>query len=558
MIVTKITSSLEKIFADEKPVSYPVLKELTALKGERVSIQYMFTYDANGSDYLNGVIRVEPKFSGTLAKYIHSVRDIYQVPVVKTVNWEMGGIDGNYLRTAPGLFPDVLTPLQFGGKISIHRDVLSAIWIEFRLPEDIDAGDYDLKIELDAEDAGKCENTFTLSVINATLPKEDIYFTQWFHSDCLADYYHVPAWSEEHWRIVENFARVAAENGITMLLTPIFTPPLDTAVGGERTTVQLLDITKDGNKYTFDFSRLARWIDMCDRVGIKYFEIAHLFTQWGAAHAPKIMATENGEYKKIFGWETDSTGEEYTAFLRQLLTELLAFMKKGGNDKRCFFHISDEPHLDHLDKYRAARDAVKDILAGYPIMDALSDFDFYKLGVIDNPIPATNHIKPFLEANVPHLWTYYCMGQNINVSNRFHSMPAWRNRSIGMQFFKFNIEGFLQWGYNFYNNQRSSDMINPYLECGANLIFTGGDCFSVYPAHDGTALESARIIVFHEALQDVKAMKLCESLYGHERVVMEIEKVLGDELTFERCAYSSHEMLLVRRRINEMIREKVS
>ena len=350
---------------------------------------------------------------------------------------------------------------------------------------------------------------------------------------------------------------MAVENGINMLLTPIFTPPLDTARGGERTTVQLLDISYDGAKYTFDFAKLQRWIDMCDRVGIKYFEIAHLFTQWGAAHAPKIMATVNGEYKKIFGWETDSTGEEYTFFLRSLLTELIAFMKKGGNDKRCFYHISDEPHPEHAEKYLAAKNTVKDILKDYVIMDALSDFSFYKCGIVDNPIPSTNHIRHFLEAKVPHLWTYTCVGQNINVSNRFHSMPAWRNRSIGMQMFKFNIEGFLQWGYNFYNNQWSTDTINPYIECGANMIFTGGDSFSVYPASDGTALESARIIVFHEALQDIKAMKLCESFYGHDKVVEAIEDVLGDELTFERCALSSHEMLHVRAKINEMIKAKL-
>ena len=554
MIVTKITSSQEKIFADEKVVSYPELKKLTALKGERVSVQYMFTYEQGGADIFDGVLRIEPKFSGSLAPYIHSVRDIYQVPVVKTVNWERGGIDGNYLRTAPGLFPDVLNPLQFGGKISISPCSLSAVWIEMRIPESIEAGEYELKIELDGEKYGKRENTFTLEVLNATLPKEDIYVTQWFHSDCLADYYHVDVWSEEHWRIVENFARVAVENGINTLLTPIFTPPLDTAVGGERTTVQLIKIEKCNGKYTFNFDLVDRWVKMCDRVGVTNFEIAHLFTQWGAAHAPKIMATVDGEYKKIFGWETDSTGEEYRTFIRQLLTEFIAFMKKDGNDKRCFFHISDEPHLEHLEKYNEAKNSVADLLEDYTGMDALSDFDLYEKGAVKNPIPSSDHISHFLEAKVPHLWTYYCMGQNINVSNRFHSMPAWRNRSMGMQMYKYNIEGFLQWGYNFYNNQWSTDHINPYLECGANLIFTGGDCFSVYPAADGTALESARIIVFHEALQDIKAMKLCEKYYGHERVVKEIEDVLGDELTFERCALSSHEMLHVRERINQLIK----
>ncbi len=554
MISTKITSSVEKVYVDESPKSYPELKKLTALKGERVSIQYIFTYEAGGSDVLEWPIRLKPEFSGSLMPYLHSVRDVVNVPVVKTLNFECGGYDDNYQRIAPGLFPDLLNPLQYGGKITISGGVLSSLWIEFRLPENISAGEYDFKIELDGDAHGKRENTFTLEVIDAALPKDEIYFTQWFHCDCLSNYYRAPAWSEEHWRIVENFARVAAENGINTLLTPVFTPPLDTGVGGERTTVQLVGITKNGDEYTFDFSLLQRWIDMCDRVGIKNFEIAHLFTQWGAAHAPKIMATENGEYKKIFGWETDSTGPEYTSFIRQFLKALLDYLKKGGNDKRCFFHISDEPHIEHLEKYREARNSVKDLLADYPLMDALSDFDFYKHGVIDNPIPSTDHIAHFLEAGVPNLWTYYCVGQNINVSNRFHSMPAWRNRSIGMQFFKFDIKGFLQWGYNFYNNQWSSDSINPYLDCGANLAFTGGDSFSVYPATNGEALESARIIVFHEALQDLKAMKLCEKLYGKERVISEIENILGKELTFEVCARTADQMLSIREKINQLIK----
>jgi len=37
------------------------------------------------------------------------------------------------------------------------------------------------------------------------LPKQKTQHTEWFHADCLADYYRVDVWSEEHWRIVENF-----------------------------------------------------------------------------------------------------------------------------------------------------------------------------------------------------------------------------------------------------------------------------------------------------------------------------------------------------------------
>ena len=53
---------------------------------------------------------------------------------------------------------------------------------------------------------------------------------------------------------------------------------------------------------------------MADRNGVKYFEISHLFTQWGAKHAPKIMGCFKGEYVKLFGWETKAESQGYRNF----------------------------------------------------------------------------------------------------------------------------------------------------------------------------------------------------------------------------------------------------
>ena len=49
-------------------------------------------------------------------------------------------------------------------------------------------------------------------------------------------------------------------------------------------------ISVDENGYHFRFEKLVRWIEMCKRSGVKYYEIAHLFSQWGAKYAPQISA----------------------------------------------------------------------------------------------------------------------------------------------------------------------------------------------------------------------------------------------------------------------------
>ena len=554
MIQTKITSSLEKCFPDSSITEYPELTHLSALKNERISFQFLYTDDTVDTSIPYRANSYNLQIEG-IEKGLVSVRRVESVPV--TIPSLNEGGDGNFLRTAPGLYPDPLFPLHQGG-IFVMRGQLQSLWVEIDLCERLSAGEYTVTLKLvDGQKTVHAENSLTLTIIDALLPPQEMILTQWFHCDCLATYYNVEPWSEEHWRIVENFAAIAAKNGINMLLTPVHTPPLDTAVGKERKTVQLVDVTVENGAYSFNFDKLDRWIDMCNRVGIRYFEIAHLFTQWGAQRAPKIEACVEGEYKRIFGWETDSTSEEYTTYLRAFLTAFLAHMKARSDDKRCYFHISDEPNKLHIDRYRAVKASVADILEGYPIMDALSNFEFYQDGLVELPIPSNDHIAPFIEAGVEGLWTYYCCSQDKGVSNRFIAMPLWRTRSIGLQLYKFNIVGFLHWGYNFYNVALSRNPINPFLDTCAGNMFPAGDAFSVYPAQDGSAIESIRIISFYEALQDMRAFQLAQTLCGRDRVMEELESIFGEEIRFDKCAKEAAPLLNIREKINEMIAKNI-
>ena len=336
--------------------------------------------------------------------------------------------------------------------------------------------------------------------------------------------------SEAHWEIIEQFVKTAADHGINMILTPIFTPPLDTEVGGERPTVQLVDVEKSGSTYSFGFDKLKRWIDMCRANGIEYFEFSHLFTQWGAKHAPKIVAKENGELKRIFGWDTDATSEEYKNFMDQFLPELVRFIEDNGLKEFSYFHVSDEPRLDDLESYKSASEIIKKHLEGFLIIDALSNYEFYEKGLVANPIPASNHIEPFLENKVPNLWTYYCCSQYKEVANRFFNMPSARNRILGIQLYKFDIVGFLQWGYNFWYSQYSRYPIDPFRVTDAGHAFPSGDAFAVYPGEDGQPLESLRLEVFYEALQDLRALKLLEELIGRDAVMKMLEEDVAEPI----------------------------
>src|SRR5690606_7313760 len=120
------------------------------------------------------------------------------------------------------------------------------------------------------------------------LPPLDIVNTHWLHADGIAQYYDLEVFGEEHWRVLEEFIASAARMDVTSVLTPTWTPPLDTAIGHYRLPTQLIDIADSDDGYSFDFGKLGRWLDICRRHGIASIEIAHLFTQWGARATPAI------------------------------------------------------------------------------------------------------------------------------------------------------------------------------------------------------------------------------------------------------------------------------
>ncbi|MBE6750763.1 MAG: DUF4091 domain-containing protein [Ruminococcaceae bacterium] len=545
----KLVSSLENCFLDECIDNKKEYKNASCFKNELFHFAVAFQGEATDEKiYANFSIKSE------ISQYVKAWRLEYVPVQFAAYPW----CDDNYLRKTPGLYPDILQPLESNGRLAVGEN-LKSLYIEVDTKGEVPSGVYPITLCFteEKEPNTKHTETFNLEIIDAVLPKQELKFTQWFYTDCLMDYYGTEAFSDEHFEIIENFAKTAVRYGINMLLTPVFTPALDTYIGGERTTTQLVGVEKKNGKYSFDFSLLGRWVDMCNRIGVEYFEIAHFFTQWGAHAAPKIMATVDGEYKKIFGWETDAAGEEYAEFLKAFIPELLQYMKSlDGADKRCWFHISDEPTGEKLEGYMKAKAIVADLLEGYPIIDALSDYEFYSSGAVTRPVPATDHIEPFIENKVPDLWAYYCCVQCKEVSNRFLSMPSYRNRIIGTQLYKYDIDGFLHWGYNYYNNQFSYAKLNPYMSTDGEYFAPSGDTFSVYPGPDKKPWESYRLLVFYDAIQDIRALKLCEELYGKDYVIDLMEKDI-EPITFKKYPHSADYLLELREKINMAIKAKI-
>ena len=523
-----LVDALEKVLPNQEPgkMDHSVLK---GYAGERLSFQLAYSCQNDDRGHSGRNFRIE--VISDLKTQIR-LRKVGLVPCAYPCH---GVVDENYLSREAGLYPDVLLPFSEEEEIQAVPGQWRSLWVDIDLGEgNRQPGKYPIQLILsDALGNRLQEYTLFAEVLEGNLPEQTLLHTEWFHADCLADYYRVPVFSEEHWRIIENFMKTAVRCGVNMLLTPIFTPPLDTAKGGERTTIQLVDILYHNGKYSFKFEKLHRWISLCRKHGIQYLEISHLFSQWGAVAAPKVMAqTEEGRECKLFSWDSPAVGGEYTEFLKIFLPELKVFLKEENILENSYFHISDEPNEDNMDSFGAAVESVRELLADCKVMDALSSFEIYRRGYVQRPVVAVNHIEPFVEAGVKNLWAYYCTGQAVDVPNRFIVMPSARNRILGVLCYIYQVEGFLHWGFNFYNSEKSIEHIDPYAVTDAGEAFPSGDPFIVYPGKDGTAYESMRSVVLEEALSDIRVLKMAEQSLGRDRVLKGIEETAGMKLSF--------------------------
>lgn len=535
----RIISSLEKLYHGDK-VPEAALSHFSMLNNEKKSFQI--------------VIESEQDFKGTLIIET-DIKDIrrYSIEHIKSDFPMAKGADDYYRFSDDGYYPDLLLPVN--DEINIVKGV-NVFWVEANANKE-NVGNNSLKISIKESDISLAESSLNIEIIDCALDFNDFIYTCWFHTDCLMSHYNIEAFSEEYWRVTENFLKTANEYGMNCVLTPIFTPPLDTEIGKERPTVQLVDISHENGKYSFNFDKLTQWIEMAERCGIKYFEMAHFFTQWGANHAPKIMATVNGEYKKIFGWETKATSKEYKKFLTDFSVEFKKYFEERNLKDRVLIHVSDEPNFAMLRSYSKASRLIHKLYKGYKIVDALSDIWFYKLGIVTTPIPSNDHIDKFI-GKTDELWTYYCSAQNKKyVSNRFFCNSSLRTRVLGYQLFKFDVKGFLHWGYNFYYTQLSKAVIDPYKVSDAGGKFPSGDSFVVYPAEGGTAHHSIRLKVFYDALQDMAALHTLKKLTDKKTCLDIIEENGKHSITFSEYPHSDEWLLTTREKINFKIKENM-
>lgn len=468
--------------------------------------------------YTNQSYAFQVVVSGKDGEYPVSVKSdlsisTFQVKKLKGDLYYEKNVDDFYVYAADHYYPELLRRTS----VAKVNDGLAVLY--FTVDGDKKSGNYDIEIKV-----GKDKISLNLEVMDGELVPTDLKITNWLHFDGICAIYNVAPFSDDFYKIFDGFMKAYVSLGNTMALTPLFTPPLDTKVGGERLTTQLVKVKKVGSKYEFNLSDLDKYIDFCLSHGIKYFELSHIFTQWGGKFCPKVMAEVNGKDERIFGWDTKSTSRKYKNFIKQFLGALVPFLKEKGIFDKCVMHLTDEPTGPHVKRYTYLANFVKKYNGGLPVFDALSHYDFCKSGAVDLPVVSIGSSEYHM-FNKRDILAYYCCCEHKDyLTNRYFHMPLCRTETLGVLLYVENVLGFLHWGYNFYNKRWSISVTNPYTDTTAGFDgFPAGDSFLVYPGE--TEVEySIRYFSIKRAFEDYRLLKTLENKIGRDAVLKIIEE----------------------------------
>ncbi|MBO7761979.1 MAG: DUF4091 domain-containing protein [Clostridia bacterium] len=511
MKVTAV-SSTAKIYVSGEP--RPLTTPVILFSGDVCHLQLAIAGDVRTEE---GVLR----FSGGAAARAIKVNRVGFVPGI----YDRLGADDYYELRDDHIYPDVLETVDIH-HLNTTPGYNLPLFLTIRDSEKIPVGDNTVTVTYLAENGIRAKTSFVIRKLAARLPEQKSMYTSWMHYDGIFVHHNVRPFSRDFYKVFGSYLDAAVYSGQTMLLTPIFTPAFDTRVGGERLTAQLLDIREDAEgNFSFDFAKLREFVRFALAHGIRQLEMPPLFTQWGAKHAPKIMVKgPNGRLRRRFGWDTDALSEDYRRFLTTLLPQLVAELRDMGMEENTYFHVSDEPNVAHVEHYRACKGLVMPLLGDKcRTLDACGDIEFAGKTPREYVVPVIYRLRPFIEAGVRPLCTYYCCNpRGDHYPNRLLSMPLSRTVVIGTVFWRHDIALFLHWGFNFYNSIQSRRPISPFNMTDGDWHFPAGDPFIVYPDYAGRgALLSLRLIATRESFRLARILYLLEEKIGRD-AVMEI------------------------------------
>lgn len=398
------------------------------------------------------------------------------------------------LRPAPAMFPD---PLLEQDTVDVHEGDNQPVWITVEIPTDATPGDYEASTILSGKYFGIETSTtlpLKLKVYPATITRTRLNVNNWMQMWHRGDEaLGMPErYSEEWWDLLRLYVRNMVEHRQNWARVE---------------TLWLIKFGRDENdKLTFDFSTFDRWVELLFDEGIETVQSLQYAWRTGAWEEPFGVEVYDGITQGYPGGRSyrgrmvSPDSEEADEFYSQWFPAFRDHLKEKGWLDKFTQAVGDEPVSGNADSYTTASNLLKKYAPELPVIEACLSHEM--VGAIDIWVPTLKNLHlnwDFFQerkAAGDRLWFYTCVTPEEDYANRFVELPLIKTRIMHWINYRYDIEGYLHWGYNFWRP-------HPWDNVADGDKLQGGDPHIVYPAKDGFGIvESIRWEAMRDGIED--------------------------------------------------------
>ncbi|MEO8417080.1 MAG: DUF4091 domain-containing protein [Ginsengibacter sp.] len=347
----------------------------------------------------------------------------------------------------------------------------------------------------------------TIEVFKPVINKTSLWVTNWFYLDRL-NYLNnnnpVEKHSDLYWELSRVMAKTLAEyrQNVAMI------SPFDHT-----------NFTFEDNKWSFDFANFNKMVELFIEEGvIGRIEGGHFGGRidggWTSPFGLSVPIIRNDSiYKELMPLDNPKTQQFYKAFLPAFVDNI----KSKGWEKQYIQHIADEPIDDNVESYIKISKFLKSLVPELKVIEACHTHQLENM--VDVWVPQMNFLKDGLDfykeqqTKGAEAWYYTCLSPKGEYANRFIELPLIKTRLLHWVNFKYNIPGYLHWGFNFWGSASGiSTSPNPFDDASGMIvssgnILPGGDCWIVYPG-EKTIYPSIRLEAMRDGIVDYELLKM--------------------------------------------------
>lgn len=483
-----LVDPLEKVFP-ETIIPVELFKETDVARGEVASAQLVLRSVQN-KDEVKLTVEV-PGLSNAVVwhapvGYVRAGREYSQQAFDRLVS-------------NSGFYAD---PIMDSHPVTLQAGLTQACYISVAVPREAKAGTYPVNIKVQAGDE-TIQKSFLIHVHNVKLQKQQLKIANWytFEPKYLALMNNggaVKPYSELYWKLLKVLAEKMAAYGSNVALAS----PLELAV-----------YQKKGDQFTIDFSRFDKTVEIFKNAGVS----AMLEGGWIGWHSTDwisnyiVLVPEPGPDTTTF-LRLPIQDPQAKNFYAQFFKALVPHLKKKGWWDTYYQHIADEPIEQNRQSYIDIASYIKSIVPDIRIADACHNTDLAEtLDLWAPQLDLLNKDFAFYQERKKagdEVWFYTCLWPRGNYANRFIDLPLIKTRLLHWINYKYDIDGYLHWGFNWWTNDPFAEttFIN---DAGGNLL-PGGDSWIVYPGYH-KLYSSLRLEAMRDGINDYTLLRMLEA-----------------------------------------------